>query len=103
MSIPSADLEAPERVRALARGDALTPVWKNGIGRLTFSTDDARFIKRGPLDPEANMRDEAERMHWAHRWTRVPEVLEQGEYLPASRMPPPAVPLIAGRTSPWHP
>lgn len=79
MSIPSADLEAPERVRALARGAALTPVWKNGIGGLTFSTDDARFIKWGPLDPEANMRDEAERMRWAHRWARVPAVLEQGE------------------------
>lgn len=79
MSIPSTHVEVPQRVRELAQGAGLTPVWRNNIGGLTFRTDDLRYIKWGPLDPEANMRDEAERMRWASRWIRVPEVLEQGE------------------------
>lgn len=79
MTIPVSDIEVPERVRELAGGAALTPFWQNGIGGLTFRTDDGRFIKCGPLDPEANMRDEAERMRWATKWIPVPEVLEQGQ------------------------
>lgn len=84
MSIPSAAVPAepvavPTRVRDLARGAALTPVWRNGIGGLTFRTGDGRYIKWGPLDPEAAMRDEAERMRWARRWITVPEVREQGQ------------------------
>ncbi|MGF6822006.1 kanamycin kinase [Microbacterium sp. ZKA21] len=79
MSIPSASTAVPERVRVLARGASLTPVWENGLGGLTFRTDDARYIKWGPHDLEANMRDEAERMRWARQWAAVPEVLEQGQ------------------------
>ncbi|MFJ6429058.1 MULTISPECIES: aminoglycoside 3'-phosphotransferase [Microbacterium] len=79
MSIPSASLDVPTRVRELARGAKLVPVWLNGIGGLTFRTDDGRYIKWGPLDDEANMRDEAERMRWARTWIAVPEVLEQGQ------------------------
>ena len=33
----------------------------------------------GPLNAEASMHDEAERMRWAARWIRVPEVIEQGQ------------------------
>lgn len=79
MSIPSASIDVPPRVRSLARGAALAPVWRNGLGGLTFRTDDGRYIKWGPHDDEANMRDEAERMRWARRWIAVPEVLEQGQ------------------------
>lgn len=79
MSIPDLDIAIPPRVRELAGGAALVPVWRNGIGGLTFRTDDGRYVKWGPLDPEANMRDEAERMRWARRWIAVPEVLDQGE------------------------
>ncbi|GEC76186.1 hypothetical protein GCM10010213_22000 [Microbacterium maritypicum] len=32
MSIPSTSVDVPVRVRELARGAALTPVWLNGIG-----------------------------------------------------------------------
>ncbi|MFT4259071.1 phosphotransferase [Microbacterium sp.] len=63
----------------LAGGAALAPVWLNGIGGLTFRTDDGRFIKWGPHDAEANMRDEAERLRWARRFIRVPEVIDQGQ------------------------
>jgi kanamycin kinase len=79
VSIPAVSIPVPDRVRDLADGAALTPVWENGIGGLTFRTDDDRFIKWGPHDPEANMRDEAERMRWARRWITVPAVLEQGQ------------------------
>ncbi|MGM7667810.1 phosphotransferase [Microbacterium sp. A93] len=79
MSIPSGHIEIPARVRALAHAASLEPVWQNNNGGLTFRTDDRRFIKWGPLDPEANMRDEAERMRWASEWITVPEVVEQGE------------------------
>lgn len=77
--IPQGPVEIPQRVSDLARGARLTPVWRNGIGGLTFRTDDGRYIKWGPLDLEASMRDEAERMRWARRWITVPEVLDQGE------------------------
>lgn len=79
MSIPSAPVEVPPRVLTLARGATLTPVWRNGLGGLTFRTDDGRYIKWGPLDDEANMRDEAERLRWARAWIAVPEVIEQGQ------------------------
>lgn len=78
-STPDASVAVPDRVRELARGAALTPVWLNGIGGLTFRTDDERYIKWGPLDLEASMSDEAERMRWARRWVTVPEVIEQGQ------------------------
>ena len=79
MTIPISEVAVPARVATLAAGAALTPVWLNNIGGLTFRTDDGRYIKYGPLDAEANMRDEAERIRWASEWTRVPEVLEQGQ------------------------
>lgn len=79
MTIPATDTPVPLRVMALARSAALSPVWENNAGGLTFRTDDGRFIKYGPLDPEANMRAEAERMRWARQWVRVPEVIDQGQ------------------------
>ena len=79
MSIPAASIEVPDRVRHLAAGAALTPVWRNAIGGLTFRTDDGRYIKWGPHDPEATMRDEAERMRWARTWITVPDVIAQGQ------------------------
>ncbi|WP_144793269.1 aminoglycoside 3'-phosphotransferase [Microbacterium paludicola] len=79
MTIPAPDAVVPDPVRRLAGGARLTAVWENGIGGLTFRTDDGRYIKWGPHDLEANMRDEAERMRWAGRWLRVPEVIEQGQ------------------------
>lgn len=79
MTIPATDAVVPAQVKRLANGASLRPVWENGIGGLTFRTDDGRFIKWGPHDLEANMRDEAERMRWARQWTRVPEPIAQGE------------------------
>lgn len=78
MSIPADDVEPPDRVRELARGAALVPVWRNDYGGLTFRTDDGRYIKHGPLNPESSLAGEAVRLEWAGRYTRVPHVLEVG-------------------------
>lgn len=44
MSIPADLVEPPARVRALARGASLAPVWRNDYGGLTFATDDGRWL-----------------------------------------------------------
>lgn len=79
MSIPAASLPIPDRVRRLAGSAALTPVWENQIGGVTFRTDDGRFVKHGPRNAETSMRAEAERLRWAGLRIRVPEVLDTGE------------------------
>lgn len=79
MSIPATDTEAPARVRSLARGAALTAIWRNGTGGVTFRTDDGRIIKHGPRTLETSASAEAGRLAWAARYTPVPEVLEVGE------------------------
>ncbi|MFT4234195.1 MAG: aminoglycoside 3'-phosphotransferase [Microbacterium sp.] len=79
MSIPTESAAVPPRMRELAAGAGLTAVWENGIGGLTFHTDDGRFIKWGPVHAETSMRAEAERMAWAGRFHPVPRVLAQGE------------------------
>ncbi|MDQ0614994.1 kanamycin kinase [Microbacterium sp. W4I4] len=70
-------------MRELAGAARLEPVWANDYGGLTFratpTTGDSFHIKWGPRQDESNMLDEAERMRWAGRWIRVPEVLDQGQ------------------------
>ncbi|HWU28835.1 MAG TPA: aminoglycoside 3'-phosphotransferase [Microbacterium sp.] len=83
MSIPAAPVDVPDRVRDLAGDARLEPVWANDIGGLTFRASPAAghpfYIKWGPRNDECNVRDEAERMRWAGRWIRVPEVIDQGQ------------------------
>ncbi|MDT0158077.1 aminoglycoside 3'-phosphotransferase [Microbacterium sp. ARD32] len=83
MSIPAAPVDIPARVHELADGATLEPVWANDIGGLTFrarpATGHPFYIKWGPRNDEWNLRDEAERMSWAGRWIRVPEVIDQGQ------------------------
>lgn len=79
VSIPTPDVPVPGRVRALARGAAVSPVWVNGIGGVTFRADDGRYIKVGPLHRETSMSAEAERLRWAAPYTAVPDVLEVGD------------------------
>lgn len=79
MSIPAADLAVPERVRALAHGATVTPVWINGVGGVTFRTEDDRYVKFGPLHGETSMAAEAARLRWAAPYAAVPDVLEVGD------------------------
>lgn len=78
MSILVAPVPVPARVRAVARGAGVVPVWRNGVGGVTFRTDDGRYIKHGPRHEETSMAAEGVRLRWAGRWTAVPEVLEEG-------------------------
>ncbi|GAA1995880.1 phosphotransferase [Microbacterium ulmi] len=78
MTIPVEPVVVPEIVRRLARDAALTPVWANERGGLTFRTDDGRYIKHGPRNAETSMDAEAARLAWAARFTAVPRVLEVG-------------------------
>ncbi|MCK9796000.1 aminoglycoside 3'-phosphotransferase [Isoptericola sp. 4D.3] len=89
---PSDVVPVPERVRLLAGGDDVTPVWRNELGGLTFRlavrggttpvgvADGDRYVKWVPAGtPELDLDAEAERLEWAGRYTPVPRVLERGE------------------------
>ena len=78
MSIPVDVVDVPERVRSLARGAGLAPVWRNDYGGVTFRTDDGRYIKHGPRNAESSLADETVRLEWAGRFIHVPHVLEAG-------------------------
>ncbi|HWT34525.1 MAG TPA: aminoglycoside 3'-phosphotransferase [Microbacterium sp.] len=78
MTIPALDVAVPARVRELAGAAALTPVWLNGEGGLTFRTDDGRYLKHGPLSAETSVADEVARLAWAGSFTPVPRVLASG-------------------------
>nr|WP_274636905.1 aminoglycoside 3'-phosphotransferase [Microbacterium bovistercoris] len=78
MSTPMTPVAVPAAVAELARGAALTPVWQNQLGGLTFRTDDGRYIKWGRHDPEGDAAAQAQRLRWAAAYTRVPEVLAVG-------------------------
>lgn len=78
MSIPAEPVAVPPRVRALARGAGLEPVWLNEAGGVTFRTDDGRHIKHGPRSAETSFAGEAARLEWAGAFAAVPHVLEVG-------------------------
>ncbi len=94
VSIPATDLPVPARVRELAAGAVLTPVWRNELGGVTFRAegDGVRFLKFGPRNAETSMANEAERLRWAGQYTPVPRVVEIGgdaahEWLVTEGMP----------------
>ena len=78
MSIPGEDVVVPPRVRLLAGGTRIVPVWRNDYGGVTFRTDDDRYIKHGPRNAESSFAGEAERLDWAVARIAVPRVLEVG-------------------------
>lgn len=95
MTIPGPDLPVPPRVRALAGGAVLVPVWQNELGGVAFRATDAdgiRFVKYGPRNRETTMAAEADRLRWAAPHTPVPRVIDQGgddthEWLVTEGMP----------------
>lgn len=105
VSIPTEAVAVPARVRELAGDAGLTPVWRNGHGGLTFRTDDGRFLKFGPHNPETTMAGEAERLRWAGRYIRVPEVLAVGADEEAEWLVTAAVPGLSAVDPRWlaHP
>lgn len=81
MSIPSSSTPVPQKVRELAHGVPVVPVWHNELGGLTFRAHGpkgTRFIKFVPLNDETDAAAEAERLAWAAGFTPVPRVIEFG-------------------------
>jgi kanamycin kinase len=79
----SGAVPVPAIVTALAGDAAITPVWRNELGGLTFRLDGAgagtRYVKWVATGtPEIDLPGEAARLAWAQRWARVPPVLEHG-------------------------
>jgi kanamycin kinase len=81
-AVPDGRVAVPDAVRALARACAVTPVWRNAAGGLTFRLDDAsgaRYVKWAATGtPEIDFVAEADRLAWARQWAPVPEVIAVG-------------------------
>ncbi|GGO29986.1 putative phosphotransferase [Microbispora rosea subsp. aerata] len=76
-------MEVPHAVAEIAGDDAVTPVWRNQLGGLTFRLEGAnggiRYVKWVAAGtPEIDLLGEAERLEWAGRWIAVPRVLAHG-------------------------
>lgn len=92
---PTGPVDVPAAVRRLAGGARLTPVWRNGLGGLTFAVGGTgrpgehdggrpgRYVKWSPAGTdgpgdELDLVAEAGRLAWAGRWTPVPRVVDHG-------------------------
>jgi kanamycin kinase len=74
-------VQVPQAVLAIAAGRAITPVWKNELGGLTFElTGPAThsFVKWAPTGSDIDLHAEAQRLCWAIVFTPVPAVLDSG-------------------------
>ncbi|WP_069385807.1 aminoglycoside 3'-phosphotransferase [Cellulosimicrobium cellulans] len=84
--VPSGPVPVPDVVVRLAGDDAITPVWRNELGGLTFRLDPAagsgaraRYVKWVAAGtPEIDLAGEAERLAWLDGRTPAPRVLDQG-------------------------
>ncbi|MBA3906680.1 MAG: aminoglycoside 3'-phosphotransferase [Pseudonocardiales bacterium] len=95
--LPVGPVVVPDAVTELARQSAITPVWRNELGGLTFRLDDerggARYVKWvSGGTPEIDLPGEAVRLAWARQWAPVPTVIEEGadgygEWLVTAAMP----------------
>ncbi|MBB4935246.1 kanamycin kinase [Lipingzhangella halophila] len=99
--IPTGPVAVPDVVTALAGGDAITPVWHNELGGLTFRLDaphgETRYVKWVAAGtPEIDFPGEAERLTWARRWVAVPSVIGHGADASGAWLVTSAVP---GRTA----
>jgi aminoglycoside phosphotransferase len=87
----------PAAVTATADGGAMTLVWQNEAGGLTFEVtagDGAgrHFIKWAPVGSYLDLAAEAARMTWARQFHPVPQVLglgadETGSWLVTAALP----------------
>lgn len=94
MLAPPMELDGPvpARVRAIAVGQPLRPVWHNQLGGLTYQIGTGRYVKWTPRGSGIDLAREAERLAWAAQFTPVPVVLDcdrddDGEWLVTVALP----------------
>lgn len=81
--IPTATVDVPRHVSALAGTDTIEAVWVNAEGGTTYrlgaGTARDRFVKYAPAGTaDTGFAAEAQRLQWAARHARVPRVLGLG-------------------------
>lgn len=78
---PQVAVPVPERVRLLADGRAVTPVWLNELGGRTFRLGDgpdAEYVKWMPRGVGLDLVGEVARLSWAAPYTPVPRIVDHG-------------------------
>lgn len=85
MSIPELDnldfdgVVVPPLVARLAAGRPVEPVWRNGIGGVTFSIGDgAEYVKYGPPHAEFDADAEFGRLRWVSAYVTAPKPIDHG-------------------------
>ncbi|MFF1869845.1 aminoglycoside 3'-phosphotransferase [Kitasatospora herbaricolor] len=74
-------IEVPRIVTEFAAGRPTLPVWRNGVGGLTFQVGEGasrQFLKWTPAGSGIDLPAEVVRLRWAAAHTVVPEVLAEG-------------------------
>ena len=77
---PRVPVKVPSAVENAAAGAAVSPVWENEAGGLTFAVaaQERRFIKWAPTVSGIDLAAEAARLRWAADITPVPLVIDHG-------------------------
>ena len=78
---PPDDVAVPGQIRRLGRDQSVVPVWRNGLGGLTFqigSGPSRRFAKWAPAGSGLDLTAEVLRLQWATEFASVPVVLDHG-------------------------
>jgi|tagenome__1003787_1003787.scaffolds.fasta_scaffold20965955_3 kanamycin kinase len=78
---PPDDVAVPVQICRLGDDQSITPVWRNGLGGLTFqigSGPSRRFAKWAPAGSGLDLSAEVERLRWASQFASVPVVLDHG-------------------------
>ncbi|ANJ26766.1 aminoglycoside 3'-phosphotransferase [Agromyces aureus] len=82
--VPDVEPRVPPAVTAFADGAPITPVWRNGVGGLTFRVDrpasagGSCFIKWNPSGSGESLADEERRLAWLRDRFAVPRVVAAG-------------------------
>jgi len=78
VSFPTGSVPVPDVVARIANGRAVTAVWSNELGGVTFSIAGDAYVKVYPDHCAALLVAEADRLRWAAAFTAVPRVLSTG-------------------------
>jgi kanamycin kinase len=78
---PVGPVVVPSAAHAVARGDTITPVWRNQLGGITFQLGAGagrRFLKWAPADSGLDLGPEIQRLLWIAPLWPAPRVLDHG-------------------------